>query len=85
MRGVPEKKKTAKRQSPELLRLKQEVEELRARLAEGEETLEAIRSGTVDAVAMEGPEGMQVYTLKGAEQSYRVFLETMNEGAITLE
>jgi len=61
-----------------------QVEELRSRLEEAEETLRAIRTGEVDALVVSGPEGEAVYTLKGAEHSYRVILETMNEGALTL-
>ena len=61
-----------------------ELQELRQRLAESEDTLRAIRSGEVDAVVVSGPKGEQVYALKGAEQPYRVFLETMHEGAATL-
>jgi PAS domain S-box-containing protein len=61
-----------------------EMESLRARLEEAEETLRAIRSGEVDALVVEGPEGEQVFTLKGAEHSYRVLVETMTEGAVTL-
>jgi PAS domain S-box-containing protein len=62
-----------------------EVETLRARLEEAEETLRAIRCGEVDALVVEGPEGEQVFTLKGAEHSYRVLVETMTEGAVTLQ
>ena len=58
--------------------------ELRARLAEAEETLRAIRSGEVDAVVVAGKKGPQVFTLEGAEQAYRVLIESMNEGALTL-
>jgi PAS domain S-box-containing protein len=58
--------------------------ELRARLEETEETLAAIRSGAVDALVVTGPQGEQVYTLRGADHSYRVLLEDMNEGAATL-
>lgn len=61
-----------------------ELEELRARLEEAEETLRAIRSGEVDALVVSGPEGDQIYTLKGAEHSYRVLLENLEEGAATL-
>lgn len=61
-----------------------EIENLRARLDEAEETLRAIRSGEVDALVVEGPEGEQVFTLKGAEHGYRVLVETMTEGAVTL-
>jgi PAS domain S-box-containing protein len=61
-----------------------ELEQLRARLEEAEETLAAIRSGEVDALVASGPQGDQVYTLRGADHSYRVLLEDMNEGAATL-
>lgn len=58
--------------------------ELRARLAESEEALRAIRSGEVDAVLGAGRKGRQIFTLKGAEHAYRVLIESMNEGALTL-
>ena len=66
------------------LQVDAEAEELRARLQEAEETLEAIRSGAVDAIVVEGPGGRQVFTLQGAERPYRVLAETMNEGAASL-
>jgi two-component system CheB/CheR fusion protein len=61
-----------------------ELETLTARLAEAEETLRAIRSGEVDALVVAGDRGDQVFTLRGADHSYRVFLEGMHEGAATL-
>jgi PAS domain S-box-containing protein len=61
-----------------------ELEELRQRLQETEETLEAIRSGEVDALVVSGPSGEKVFTLEGAEHPYRVLVESMNEGAISL-
>jgi PAS domain S-box-containing protein len=60
------------------------LSELRARLAEAEETLRAIRTGEVDAVVTAGKDGLQVFTLEGAEHAYRVLIESMNEGALTL-
>ena len=61
-----------------------ENEDLRARLDEAEETLRAIRSGEVDALIVSGVGGEQVFTLKGADHSYRVLIEDMNEGALNL-
>jgi PAS domain S-box-containing protein len=61
-----------------------DLEELRARLEEAEQTLQAIRSGEVDALVVSGQDGEQIYTLHGADYSYRVLLEDMNEGAATL-
>ena len=49
-----------------------------------EDTLRAIRSGEVDAVAIAGKQGRQVFTLEGAGDAYRVLIESMNEGALTL-
>jgi PAS domain S-box-containing protein len=58
--------------------------ELVARLNEAEETLRAIRSGEVDAIVVNGQGGDKVFTLKGADHTYRVFVERMNEGAAVL-
>jgi len=61
-----------------------EFAELRAKLDEAEQTLDAIRSGDVDALVVYGEHGERVYTLKGADEPYRIFVEQMNEGALTL-
>ena len=61
-----------------------ENDELRARLQELEDTLEAIRSGAVDAIVTSGPAGDRVYTLEGADHAYHVMVESMNEGAVTV-
>jgi PAS domain S-box-containing protein len=57
---------------------------LLARLSEAEETLRAIRSGAVDAIVVNGQGGEKVFTLQGADHTYRVFVERMNEGAAVL-
>lgn len=61
-----------------------QIDQLRARLTEAEETLRAIRSGEVDAVVVAGDHGPRIFTLEGAEHAYRVLIESMNEGALTL-
>ncbi|KAB2945152.1 MAG: PAS domain S-box protein [Candidatus Methanoperedens sp.] len=61
-----------------------ENQELEIRLEEAEETLRAIRSGEVDALVVSTEQGDRVYTLKGAEQPYRILIEEMKEGAVTL-
>ncbi len=65
--------------------LVKENKELRALLEEAREVLTAIRTGSVDALVVEGPTGEQVYTLQGADYPYRVFVEHMNEGAVTVD
>lgn len=66
-------------------RNRDEIARLRERLREAEETLDAIRNGEVDAVVV-GGEGRvpQVYTLETADQTYRILVEEMQEGALTL-
>jgi formate hydrogenlyase transcriptional activator len=61
-----------------------ELQELTSRMMEAEETLRAIRGGEVDALVVSTAKGDQVFTLTGAEHPYRVMVETMNEGAVTL-
>jgi PAS domain S-box-containing protein len=61
-----------------------ELARLRARLADAEETLRAVRSGEVDTVVVAGKQGPQVFTLEGAVHAYRVLIESMNEGALTI-
>ncbi len=61
-----------------------EVERLREQLAEAEDLLNAIRNGQVDALVVKGPQGESVYTLKGADQTYRTMIESMDEGALVL-
>lgn len=61
-----------------------ELQELTSRMMEAEETLRAIRGGEVDGLVVSTAEGERVFTLSGAEHPYRVMVETMNEGAVTL-
>jgi PAS domain S-box-containing protein len=60
------------------------LESLHARLAEAEETIRAIYAGEVDAVVVKDPTGHRVYTLEGADHPYRVMVEQMHEGTVTL-
>ncbi|TLD42751.1 MAG: Signal transduction histidine kinase [Candidatus Jettenia ecosi] len=62
----------------------QEIEELQTRLNEAEEALHAIRNGDVDAIVIRGHKGEQVYSLTSEEYPYRVIVESINEGAVTL-
>ena len=62
----------------------EELVALRARLAEAEDTLNAIRHGEVDALLIVDGSGERVYTLRGADAPYRALVEQMHEGAVTL-
>jgi PAS domain S-box-containing protein len=61
-----------------------ELTDLRQRLAEAEEALRAIHQGEVDALVVRGPDGPQVFTLRGAQEPYRILVEGMHEGALTV-
>ncbi|WP_022825849.1 ATP-binding protein [Hymenobacter norwichensis] len=64
--------------------LARENEELRHRLQEAEDLIYAVRTGAVDALAIQSPDGPRIFTLQGADESYRTLVEQMNEGAILL-
>jgi signal transduction histidine kinase len=64
--------------------LQDRIRDLEMRLDEASETIRAFSSGEVDAIVASGPEGDRVYTLKGADETYRVMVQEMAEGALTL-
>ena len=64
--------------------LLEDLEELTLQLKEANETIHAIRTGQIDALVVETEGGPQLYTLKSADHTYRVFIEKMKEGAVTL-
>jgi two-component system NarL family sensor kinase len=45
----------------------------------------AIRRGGIDALVMQGAQGEKVVTLQGTEHPYRVLVESINDGAATLD
>jgi len=51
---------------------------------EARDTLDAITSGAVDAVVVDGPLGPQVLHLESLDQPFRTFVERMQEGALTV-
>ncbi len=61
-----------------------ELEDLRARLVEAEETIRAIRYGEVDALLIADGTGERVYTLRSADAPYRALVEQMQGGAVTV-
>jgi two-component system CheB/CheR fusion protein len=65
--------------------LEYELQDLRQQLQEANDTIEAIRTGHVDAIVVKDEDRHLVYTLKSADQTYRVFIEKMIEGAVTLD
>ncbi|MBC7552867.1 MAG: PAS domain-containing protein [Taibaiella sp.] len=60
------------------------VAALQLAMDEANETIKAIRTGQVEAMVVNGENGHELYTLKTTDQIYRVFIEKMTEGAVTL-
>ena len=65
-------------------KLADKLKELEDQLDEANDTIEAIRSGQIDALVVNTSDGHALYTLKSADHAYRVFIEKMTEGAVTL-
>src|ERR1043165_1439987 len=62
-----------------------EVDDLRQRLEEAEDTLRAIRNGEVDALVIDRPHGGEaIYTLTTADYPYRLMIDEMNQGAVSV-
>ena len=70
-----------KPKAPTYAELSKEASDLHARLDEANEILRAIRAGEVDAVVVQGN---RLFTLNGGDEPYRVLIEEMNQGAVTL-
>lgn len=60
------------------------IEELETQVTESHEIIDAIRKGEVDAFIVKTNDAHELYTLRSADKSYRVFIEQMNEGALTI-
>ena len=78
---VQEPLNSATEASPGRWITEEELSHLEASLKESQETLEAIRNGEVDAIVVTGN---RVYSLAGAEHPYRIYVEQMQEGAVTV-
>ena len=64
--------------------LLREIDDLKWRLHEARENLDAIRQGEIDAIVVSGAQGEQVFTLKEAGRPYRIIIEEMSEGTVTV-
>ena len=60
------------------------MQRLRRRLREAEDTLNAIRDGHVEALVVRSGGEETLFTLRSADHPYRLMVEQMREGAVTL-
>jgi len=69
----------------EIAALRAQIREMECQIEEYEDTLGAIRRGEIDAVVVKDSVGEhRIYTLESADRPYRVLVEQMQEGAVTL-
>jgi two-component system phosphate regulon sensor histidine kinase PhoR len=65
--------------------LEQRIKLLEATIEEQNKTLDAIQHGDIDVlVGNEHPDDYNLYTLESVDQPYRIFIEQIQEGAMTL-
>jgi PAS domain S-box-containing protein len=60
------------------------IEDLKSRLSEAEEAIDAIKNGSVDAFAIRKDGKPEVFTLQSLDYAYRVLIEKFSEGALNL-
>ena len=68
----------------EISQLLSKIRELENRLAESEQLIDAIKSGEVDAFAINKQNQSEVYTLQTGDYAYRVLIEEFGEGALNV-
>ena len=65
-------------------KLNKENATLQRRLREAEETIDLIKTGNIDALVVADKKDLKVYTETTADKTYRILIEKMHEGAVTL-
>jgi signal transduction histidine kinase len=61
-----------------------EIGDLKLRLSEAQEAIDAIKNGAVDAFAIRKDGKPEVFTLQSLDYAYRVLIEKFSEGALNL-
>lgn len=74
-----------KNQKKNIDQLQKEYDELKIQYEEAKQTIDAILSGEIDALVVSKEGDEKIYTLQGADYTYRVIIEEMKEGVITLD
>ena len=64
--------------------MKLKIDELELRLEESEQLIDAIKSGEVDAFAINNERESEIYTLQSGDYAYRMLIEKFAEGALNV-
>jgi PAS domain S-box-containing protein len=75
-------RKLAEQPTPD--ELLEQLQELQRRLAETQETLRALQTGEADAIVVAAGDSHRIYSLTGADVAYRLWIQSMAEGALML-
>lgn len=68
----------------EVEKLNDEDKELKRQLHEAKETIDAVKTGVIDAIVVPDKNELKVFTEKTADKIYRILIEKMHEGAVTI-
>ncbi len=58
---------------------------LRQQLFEATESINAIKTGNIDALVVAHKKAVKIYTEPAADKTYRILIEKMHEGAVTMD
>lgn len=84
MQGSADNPAPAKNPEATLEQLRHENAALRAQLDAAEQTLQSIKSGSIDALVVAGPAGEHLLALQDVDHPYRQLIENLSEGVLTL-
>jgi len=73
-----------KNPSEEAEKLNKKIKTLQQQLKKANKSIDAIKNGNIDALVIQGKKDIKVYTEKTADKTYRILIEKMHEGAVTL-
>lgn len=76
--------KNSKKLLEEIEALTNENKKLHRQLREARDSISGIKSGNIDALVIANEENIRVYTEKTADKPYRILIEKMHEGAVTV-
>ncbi|MDP9042469.1 MAG: PAS domain-containing protein, partial [Bacteroidota bacterium] len=65
-------------------KLSRENKAIRKQLQDAKNYIDSLNAKDIDALVISGSKHLKVFTEKTADQVYRLFVENMNEGAVTL-
>jgi signal transduction histidine kinase len=70
--------------SEETEKLRKENAKLRQQLEKSAESIAALKTENIDALVIANETALRVYTEKSADKPYRILIEKMHEGAVTI-